>query len=137
MTNLTTYQIQDNWIVALLAIIGLSAVWLYLNAGKRFKARKVVSGKVATFFANGGPIISTAQVSGLAIGKEAVAPRLGWYSALPGKTFQKAKRHRRQSVENLLSMTAIAGDFAMIGLGFALAVLLAQASPVQVGPQNH
>jgi exopolysaccharide biosynthesis polyprenyl glycosylphosphotransferase len=43
-----------------------------------------------------------------------------------------AKQYSRESLENILSMTAIVGDFAMIILGFVLANLLCQSNLIPV-----
>jgi exopolysaccharide biosynthesis polyprenyl glycosylphosphotransferase len=45
-----------------------------------------------------------------------------------GKAAFKAKHYSRESLENILSMTAIVGDFAMTVLGFVLANLLCQSN---------
>ena len=49
-----------------------------------------------------------------------------------GRPFVETKRHAREILENILSMTAIAGDFAMIVLGFMLADVLCQSHLIPV-----
>jgi exopolysaccharide biosynthesis polyprenyl glycosylphosphotransferase len=45
-----------------------------------------------------------------------------------GKLVSQIKPHSRESLENILSMTAIMGDFAMVILGFVLANLLCRSN---------
>ncbi len=53
-----------------------------------------------------------------------------------GKPAFEAQHYSRESLENILSMTAIMGDFAMIVLGFVLANLLCQSSLIPACIEN-
>lgn len=53
-----------------------------------------------------------------------------------GKPAFETKHYSRESLENILSMTAIIGDFAMIVLGFVLANLLCQSNLIPTSIEN-
>lgn len=120
----------DIWGI-LWVVTGLLVVWTIFGAIKRFRSRHLtLASKVALpLLKNAGSLADAATRRGdLHRERKHKQHRNEPHSNGNGKPAFKAKPYSRESLENILSMTAIVGDFAMIVLGFFLASLLCQSN---------
>jgi exopolysaccharide biosynthesis polyprenyl glycosylphosphotransferase len=129
MTNLPQIQFANNWILYLVELAGLSCVWLYfgLGLGRRAKAGLGLTSKAALPLVSDSPPTQGYSASGFETREKRVSPGSP-EPELPKGPLQKGKRHRRETIESLLSIAAIGGDFAMIALGLLLATLIIESN---------
>jgi exopolysaccharide biosynthesis polyprenyl glycosylphosphotransferase len=117
---------------------GLLVVWTIFGVIRRFRSRHFsLASKIGPPLSRYGGLADAATKTLELHRKRAHKPhRNEPHGNRKGKPAFKAKQYSRESLENILSMTAIAGDFAMIVLGFVLANLLCQSSLIPASIQT-
>lgn len=117
-------------IASILLIIGtLLVAWRIFVAVKRSRLRNLsLASKMAFQLYNNSGQLADPQTNRQKLYKKREhKPHRNCISSNQKPAFE-AKHYSREFLENILSMTAILGDFAMIVLGFVLANLLCQSS---------
>jgi exopolysaccharide biosynthesis polyprenyl glycosylphosphotransferase len=129
-------RFSDIWGILCVAVT-LLVVWTIFGVIKRLKSRNLslASKIVLRLSKNGGVLADTAsRIEALQRKREYKTHRNEPRSS--EKPAFSAKHYSRESLENILSMTAIVGDFAMMVLGFILANLLCQSNLIPTYLEN-
>jgi len=132
-------QIEYIWGIIILLVIITLGTWTFLGAIKRFRSRSLsVASKIEM------PLLKNERASAEMATQSGTLRQKKTFRAYPQPSQRpkskrvafKYKPHSRELLENLLSMTAILGDFAMIVFGFVLASLLCQSNLMPAFIQN-
>jgi len=124
-----TTGLGEHWGVIVLVVTGLLGLGTFLGALKRFKSRNLsLASKVALPLFKDDRSLAEVVVKRQKMDRprEPRSPRND--QSNNEDPALKAKRYPRESLDNILSMTAIVGDFGMIVLGFVLANLICRSN---------
>jgi exopolysaccharide biosynthesis polyprenyl glycosylphosphotransferase len=118
-------------------VTALLVAWKIFVAIKRFRSRNLsLASKVALRLLKDDGSLADATIRGESLHRKREHKTHPNESHRSGKPAFAAKHYSRESLENILSMTAIVGDFAMIVLGFVLANLLCQSNLIPANMEN-
>lgn len=115
-------QLQYLAVSGVICILGVAAGWRLFRTRRNFSPASKLAGP---YLHNPNTLVGQLPLPTKALPKEKVK-----FSSFepPKQPFPIAPRYSRERIESLLSMTAIAGDYMMILLGFVLAGRLCQTS---------
>ena len=122
---------------ALCALAALLVAWKIFGGIKRLRSRNLsLASKISFLFLNDRGSLADTETKRQEFNRKREHKPHRNGSCGTRKPAFEAKHYSRESLENILSMTAILGDFAMIVLGFTLANLLCQSNLIPVSIQR-